>query len=255
MLWKSPWNNGYGKEDTLAKQLYFRYVKTSSLNKILKPLHYKNVLSLEARRSREENKTPFDSPLWINTSTSERTAFEVDFNSILYGLFSKSDLRDAMNACGLEDAVVNSLDIHLRKMSVPIGEELAEMLNDPSMKGIPYIAHFEKHPCAQDGEENPYTKQVRRFMSQEIRKYGFKPASLDFDYVLPLNNWKELTRTKKTSKKYKDMMDNWRERMKEIDNPTVRKVALEIFPQGMQSGRIYRLGKTDQWRIRKVGDI
>ena len=221
----------------------------------MKPLKNEDILSLDAWRSQEDNRKSQDAPLWLRSYFTERSALNVSFNSLLYGTFDRIALRECMDVCNFKDAVVKSIDVHLRKHSQTIGKALARECSDPSLENLPYIAHFEGHPCGQEGEENEYVKRVRYFMNKEITKYGFKPASLDFIYVIPLNTWKEISRARKLSNEYTEQMEKWKALMREMEPSVVRKTSLKAFPKGMQSGRVYRQTSEDVWRLHKDGDI
>lgn len=239
----------------MTKVLYYRYVKTCSLNKVLKQLRNQDVLSLEAWRSGEEDKTCAVAPIWIKTSESTRTSLEVNFNSVLHGPFRRKPIREVLTACDLKDAVIRSLDVYLHRHSPKAADELARVLEDDSYRNQKYVAHFDWHPCRRELEKNQYTEQVSGFMAHETREYGFEPASLDFTYVLPLPNWRELSKRKRKSKKYKETLENWETWFREVDSSAIRKIAIALFSKGMTSGRQYRLGKEDQWILHRVGDI
>lgn len=247
-------------EGILTKYLYYRYLKTCALSKVLKPLKSQQILGLKATRTYEEPIRKQSAPPWITTTLKERIRSAIDFNSFRNGRFFKSVVKDNIRDFKLGDYVTDFVDILIVDKSLE--KAIFDVTGEAQPSQSRYVARFERYPLSREetGASKAHTKfyrDVSDYMATEICNFRFVPASLDFAYVIPLQTFKELSHSKKLSKGYKEAIEKWRATMRSVRTSAIRKTTLGLFPRDMQGARQYRYSRKglDRWVLDKVGDF
>jgi hypothetical protein len=238
---------------------YYRYVATATLSRLLTPLQDTSILRLEAARS-WQHKAKKAPPVLSYVSLKGRQIghLEIDYNSLVDSPFNKKGVSDFLQSSGAQDASVDHLDV-LVPPTVGLGDRYAEARKDPGLAHQEFVASFVKYPASRDKEgETEFTRFLQSWHDKPEpleSLLNLHLASLDFEYAIPVANWREISRTRRLSKQYQEMLDEWKEWHQGAAASVIRDIVRAIFPPSMTSGRQYTLKSKGQWVLSKHGDF
>lgn len=239
----------------MTDTIYVRYVKTVTLSRILESLKNDQLCSFKAKRSFSvESKSRLPDLSYVKIKERKRKRVDIDYNSLNHGTFDKDRVMEILIETGAEEAIVHELDLEIPE-EVEVGKLVARLKNDSSFRNLRYVAHFEFYPCRREEEENKFVEEIKNFREDTDMRQGFEPASLDFQYPLWIQIWRDISRMGRRSVIYTQTIE-YLKKLNRGNNEYQRKIVKSLFPHGMTSGRMYKRGRgKEKWILTNVGDI
>ncbi|SRR6266566_883984 len=232
------------------KVRYVRYVRTTSLTRVLAPLSKEAIMGVEAVRNIQLGATKDVPFTYLRVANRDVLDVDLDYNGAIYGPFAKEDIVGYIGKT-CTNADVMGLDVLLPN---EFGGFMASKFEKDYFTKFRYVIHLDHYPCRRDGEKNAFWADVRNFMEPEDAEW-MEPASLDFSYVLPDTVFKETSKTKgRVSADYKHQVDQWK-RDAGSNWEVIRKAVDLSFPKDFTASRTYRWVAEDTWKLDRVGNF
>jgi len=237
--------------------LYYRYVKTCSLFRLLEHIQEKDIMKLSFMRqiSKTEDKNPYSNISYIRILDYITRKLQVDYCSLFNGQFNRQAVIGALidEKNNYLDASVSTLHI-IVPGSIRLGERMANMTGEKSYRNKEWVAILKSRPVQREHEENEYTRKIRDFRTKTEIRQGFDPASLDLQFAICLPQWKIMIKSPSNTKKYKEAVNKWTQIMR--NNREIPKMIVDsIFPEEYVSGRIYQKGiRRGEWILKEAGN-
>jgi len=237
-----------------------RYIRTSTLSRVLDCFDDSQICRLNAKRSSSIEKNMIRNGLdYVNVSLHGTMIFELKFNSLIHGKFNKEKVLEILQSSELiKDATIQTFDVEVSG-NKDFYNLIARELDNPTYAKMRYIAHFEEYPLRRENEKrNAFIDDIKNFRTVDETKQGFEPASLDLQYILPIREWKETVLKNKLSREYQDRIDAWR-RFTEDNSErggVIRKAMEGLFKnrREMWETRQYRMKRENQWSLCSIGE-
>lgn len=237
--------------------LYFRYVATTTLSRLIEPLKDEQVLLLESQRNwRDTSQKSIPPVSFITFRSSEDLHLGIKYNGIIDGAFHKKTLLEYIEECGAKDISVDKLDLLIPE-ELKMGEKYAKLVSDgryDSYRKDKFIARFKKYPASRDGVENEYTRFLDQWRGDIESELGFRRTSLDFQYALPIKIWREISRGR-IPRQRKSQLKEWESLHQNIDTKSIREIVISIFPRNITNARQYTLQAEGRWILTRHGDF
>ncbi|MHA1289987.1 MAG: hypothetical protein ACTSPB_21610 [Candidatus Thorarchaeota archaeon] len=249
----------------IEEKKYVRYVKTTRYSKVVKNLNDEQILFIEGKRN--WTTTPGDSCppdcKYLSYKNVDKAEVKLSYSSLFHGGYSKNLVADFFMSHDIQDIVIGKIDLLIPdEVSKKVAREAAFITSNPSIEKYSNwvlslvenpLRREPRNPLTGDVEQNEYTLSVKEeFSKSNDAELGFEPASLDFDIILPLEIWREITRSRKISKTYHDSIERWRGTR---SNALIRTAVKEVFPKDLTSGREYIFRPRKGWILISHGDI
>jgi len=241
----------------LGDILYYRYVKTATLSRVIEPLKNEQICALKAHRTfTRESSNILPELNYVKIKEKTTLKVDIDFNSLNHGLFDKDKVMRILEESGAEEAIITELDLKIpEKLQPKIGKLMVRLRDDSSFQNLQYIAHFERYPCRREGEDNKFVQEIKDFRTDTDMRQGFEPSSLDFQYPIWTQIWRDISRMSRRSVSYQETL-NYLKQINIEDNEIQREIVITLFPKWMSSGRMYRRKRgKEKWILSSVGDI
>jgi len=186
---------------------------------------------------------------------------DVNYNCRLHGSFNKTIVMDFVKTTGCTDLWIRSMTLDVtnddvRKAANKLLIEQGGATPDSVTAGEHYAAYFEENPCrryANEGKAPQWMEDIRNFRTEEDKKCGFEPATLDLVYLLPFDIWRDIQGKKRISKAFEREVEKLKNALNvHEDSAFTRKVIESFFPKvsGLRGGRVEVLSAEQKWVIK-----
>jgi hypothetical protein len=235
---------------------YYRYVGTTTLSRLLRPLDDNQILLMEGQRNWRDESVKLDPPTsYITFKSSADLHLKIKYNSMVDGKIKKEALLKFLKDSGAKNVSLDRLDV-LVPTELSTGQKYAEINEEyAGHENDDFVARFEKYNASRDGVENDYTKYLSDQRGDIESDVGIRRASMDFQYALPLRYWREVSNPLgRLSKQYKSLLKKWESFHRDDVTKHIRTIVKTLFPD-MTNGREYTLKAEGRWVLSNHGDF
>lgn len=179
----------------------------------------------------------------------------VDFNSVRHGPMDKAALIAAVQQA-FKEAVVQELDLFMPEAfsSMVADRVVAESVDKVDIRKTRFVMHLVHYPCRRDGVKNKFWADIQSYMTDD-EKTWMEPASLDLEYFVPFEVFRDLTLKKgRVGGEWQKKIKEWQDSIGSQPD-LVRDGFILLFPDpNMRSRRDYEWVDQKQWVLRNVGE-
>ena len=232
---------------TVNEYMYKKYIKTAELQRILGYLNGNKIGKIVGTRSYSKNVNllPIPHLPYISVNELKTNKLKVNFDSLINGEFSNEETFNLLNSLDDEgplSIVLQELHVFCKNNEF-IGNALADETGNDNFRNKEYVAVFRSYPISREGESNAFVEEISNFRTAcDTGINAYKLHSLDFEYVMCAQQWREISKMSKVTKEFNSAVERWTDYLSECDNKIVKGIVEHIFPKEVTSGRVYHKG-------------